>query len=317
MIADYTAEFLVFHARRILSHFRIIDADGHSRDRCREISSLSTTSVGAKVDDPSQSDRNTIHVPIEIVGQILDYLDIHTDKECLRRCALVCKYWLPSCRRRIFYYLNFRGRSSRFEAWHRSVSATPTGPHLHTKRLVVAARSLEKKYYQSHNELTPFFQHWFLFTNVRHLHITGAESGLGSLDGISIPDVFGHLSGTLRSLRIRHLICTPQTLVSLITSFPHLECTDLSSVFFQTSMLPPPQLERHTFKGVLHFTDQGDPPEEFTTLLAEHDLRYHEMHVRGERWLRETGWNRCLEKCAHHLEEFSIMWTESDGMWIL
>ena len=318
MIADYTAEFLVFYARRILSHFRIIDTDGHSRDHCREISSLPTASVGAKTDVSSfesQSDRNTIHVPIEIVDQILGY--IRTDKECLRRCALVCKSWLPSCRRHIFYDLNFTGPPSRFEAWHRSFSPTPNGPHLNTKQLIVAARSLDREYCQPYNKPTPFFQHWFLFTNVRDLYISGVGGGERSLDRISIPDVFGHLSGTLRSLRIHLVRCYPQTLISLITSFPHLEHTDLSSVFFQTSTLPPPQLERHTFKGVFHFTDWGNSSEEFATLLAEHDLRYHEMHVRGERWLRETGWNRCLEKCAHHLEEFSIMWTESDGMWIL
>ena len=82
-------------------------------------------------------------------------------------------------------------------------------------------------------------------------------------------------------------------------------------------MLLPPQLERHTFKGVFYFMDWGDSSEEFATLLAEHDLRYHEMRVRGERWLQETVWNKCLEKCADNLEKFSIMWTRRKSKWTL
>lgn len=86
---------------------------------------------------------------------------------------------------------------------------------------------------------------------------------------------------------------------------------------FIRSESPLPLLERRTLKGAFHLMGWDESSEQFVELLAEHDLRYHEMRVAGDYWLRDTGWNRCLAKCADHLEKFSIEWTGCHGMRIL
>ena len=67
------------------------------------------------------------------------------------------------------------------------------------------------------------------------------------------------------------------------------------------------------FKGAFYLVDWCDSSEEFVGLLADHDLRFREMFVNGECWLQDTTWNKCLVKCADHLERFGIHWSESDG----
>lgn len=102
-------------------------------------------------------------------------------------------------------------------------------------------------------------------------------------------------------------------MISLVASFQHLEYLELNWTRFQTSQRSRPIPDRRTFNGTFRLTDWKDLSEEFVGLLAEHDLQYREMHVGGGYWLKDTAWNRCLVKCAEHLEKFRIYWLERDG----
>jgi len=99
----------------------------------------------------------------------------------------------------------------------------------------------------------------------------------------------------------------------LAASFQHLERLELDGIWFDPSEVAHPSPEKRTFKGTFYLVDWYDSSEEFVCLLAEHDLRFREMFVNGECWLHDTTWNRCLTKCADHLEKFGIHWSESDG----
>ena len=284
----------------------ITDTDGRSRAPDCKIPSLSTVPVSPEAVASSQIDRDPIHIPTEIIDQIVDYF--HADKSCLRNCALVCKSWTFSCRRYIFYSVVLEYWSWSFPAWNRTISATVNGPHLHTRKLTVDARYFERRYRQSSNVITPFLQHWFLFVNVRDLDIRGSADE-NTLDKISIHDIFGHLSGTLRSLSTLATCCSPQALIFLIASFQHLERLDLNCISFISSRLPHPLHQSHVFKGFFRFLDWNHSSEDFVTLLSEHDLQYREMRVSGAYWLQNIG----LAKCADHLEELSIVWTRGSS----
>ena len=288
----------------------ITDTDGHSGALDCKIPSISTTLAIAEAVGSSQIGRSQVHIPMEIVDQILDCLC--ADESCLQNCALVCKSWASCCRRNLFYQVVWTDNTPSFRAWQRSISVTPNGPHLYVRKLSIPNCYFKRRYHPSPDAFDAFLQHWSLFTNVGDLYI-GSNLVQNSLDNMSIHDTFSHLSGTLRSLTIIETRCSPQALMTLIALFQHLELLDLTWISFDSSQLPLPLPERRTFKGTFRFADWRDSSEEFVTLLSEHDLQYHKMRVSGEYWLQDTGWNKCLAKCADHLEEFSIVWTRKDG----
>ena len=195
--------------------------------------------------------------------------------------------------------------------WSKSIPAAPNGPHLYTRELIISNRHLEKESYRLPESQTLFLQHLSLFRNVQVLTIE-CTANQQTIDTISVPCVFGHLFGTLRSLTIRGAFCSPQALISLIASFPHLEDLDLEWIWFTTAEIPRSLPDHRAFKGTFRLADWNDSSEEFASLLAEHDLRYREMCVNGECWLLDTAWNRCLAKCAEHLERLCVHWSESD-----
>jgi hypothetical protein len=224
---------------------------------------------------------------------------------------LVCKSWTPSCRKHIFYRVRF-DNPSEFALWGRSISPAPNGPHLHTRELTVDIYCFESEYYSPPNDFTLFLQHLLLFRNVQDLAIVSSACQR-MLDNISAPKIFGHLFDTLRSLSIQTVSCSPQTLLSFIASFNRLGCLKLIWVWFESSGSPHPLPQRHTFKGSFYLSEWEDSSEEFITLLAEHDLQFRGVHVTGVHWLRDTVWNRCLEKCADNLEQFGIHWSGREG----
>lgn len=244
-----------------------------------------------------------VYLPVEIIGEIFHYL--RTDKSSLWNCALVCKSWTPSCRRHIFYHVGFK-YSAEFRRWCRSVSAAPNGPHLHTRKLVINDHFFsDSGGDQSPNQSTLFLQHFTLFSNVQDLVIHSSYS-YQTFDNLSVPEVFGHLSGTLRYLSIQGASCSPPAMISLVASFQHLDHLELLWTWFHNSESLRPTPERLTFKGILSFTDWLASSEEFVRLLADHDLQYREVYVSGEHWLQDTVWNRCLAKCADRLKRFGI-----------
>ena len=265
--------------------------------------------VDSQVPAACQRDGNVLQIPTEIVYEILD--DLHSDKFCLRSCALVSKSWTPYCRKHIFSRVTLDGPSG-FKKWSNRVPPTPNGPHQHTRELIINNRDLEKEDNQSLEILPLFLQHFSLFTNVRDLVIE-CTANQQTIDNISLHRVFGHLFGTLRSLSIRGAFCSPQALISLVASFEHLERLDLEGIWFETSDIPRSLPEQRAFGGTFRLVDWDDSSEEFVGILAEHDLQYREMLVNGEFWLQNTTWNRCLAKCADHLERFEILWSGSDG----
>lgn len=246
-------------------------------------------------------------MPTEIIDEIIEY--IRYDIYCLRSCALISKSWTPSCRRHIFATVAFDGPFDLMR-WSNSISPAPDGPHIYTRNLTISNRHLEEGCYRLPDSLARFLQHLFLFCNVQNLVIE-CSATQKTIDKISVPDVFGHLLGTLRSLSIRGAFCSPEALLSLVASFQLLERLELEGVWFAAMGHRPPP-ERRTFKGVFRLADWGELSEGFVGLLAEHDLQYHEMLVTGEWWLRDTVWNKCLAKCADRLERFDIHWSESD-----
>jgi len=195
--------------------------------------------------------------------------------------------------------------------WSKSIPAAPNGPHLYTRELAFSNRHLEKECYRLPDSQARFLQHLSLFRNVQVLTME-CTANQQTIDRISIPQVFGHLSGTLRSLTVRGAFCSPQALISLIASFQHLERLDLEEIWFTTAEIPHPLPEHRTFKGTFRLEDWNDSSEQFVSLFAEHDLQFREMSVNGECWLLDTGWNRLLAKSAEHLERLNILWAESD-----
>ena len=204
----------------------------------------------------------------------------------------------------------FRSHSWDFKKWSKSISPAPNGPHLYTRELTISSRHLEKECW-SPEFRTRFLQHLSLFRNVQDLTIE-CLANQQTIDKISVPGVFGHLFGTLRSLSIQGAFCSPQALISLVASFQNLERLHLEGLWFTTAEIPRSLPKRRTFKGAFHLADWDDSSEEFVSLLAEHDLQYHEMFVNGECWLQDTMWNRCLAKCADHLERLDILWSEGN-----
>lgn len=102
-------------------------------------------------------------------------------------------------------------------------------------------------------------------------------------------------------------------MISLVASFQHLERLELHGIWFEDEEIPQPLPEQRIFKGTFHLMDWNDSSEEFVNALAQHDLRYREVSVNGECWLRDTTRNQCLAKCVDHLEKFRIHWSGSKG----
>ena len=208
----------------------------------------------------------------------------------------------------MFRRVIFTGTTDFFK-WSNSIAATPNGPHLYTRELTICNRHLEEEYHPIPDFRTRFLQHLTLFRNVQDLTME-CFANQQTIDKISPPEVFGHIFGTLRSLSIRGAFCSPQALISLVASFPHLERLDLEGIWFTTVDIPRSLPKERTFKGAFHLVDWDDSSEEFVGLLAEHDLQYRSMLVNGECWLFDTAWNKCLAKCADNLEKFGILWSE-------
>jgi len=195
-----------------------------------------------------------------------------------------------------------------------SILAAPNGPHPHTRELTINHRMFaENRYTRSPVRIALFRQHFIRFSNVQDLTMN-CSPDCQTFGIISIRGIFGHLSGTLRSLSIHRALCSPKALMSLIVLFQHLEHLELTWVSFNTSGPPHPTRERRTLKGTLVLGNWDDTSEEFVNLLAEHDLRYRDVYVDGEFWLRDTAWNRFLVKCADNLEGFCIHLPRSQGL---
>ena len=134
-----------------------------------------------------------------------------------------------------------------------------------------------------------------------------------ALETIPLPNTFNHLTRTLRSLSFLDGHCSSQTLMSLVTQFPHLESLQLDNLYVNDAKFPCPPLERQTFKGSLNVLGWNSGTGRFYRRLAEHNLRYHKMCVSGVDWLLDNApCNTCLVKCSEHLESFGIYWIERE-----
>jgi hypothetical protein len=271
---------------------------------CRELSPPTYHAFPILMSSAScQSEGNMPRIPIEVIDEFLLYLNARD----LRNCALVCKSWTPSCRRYLFRSVNFRDIPS-LPLWCKSIPPAPNGPHYYARTLQIGDFHLMRESYPAGTpeERTPFLQQFMLFTNIQTLVIVITQDLV--LDGTCVTDAFMHLSGTLRRLSIG---ITWSWLMPL-APFRDLERLALPLLLHKASESSPSPPGRRTFGGKFYFMDWYRTSEEFFSLLAEHDLQFSEMSVSGERWLRDTVWNRCLDKSAGNLEELELRWHWED-----
>ena len=237
---------------------------------------------------PSKTNRV---IPQDVIDEILDCLA--SDRKSLRKCALVAKSWIPSCRRHLFRAIVFTPKSR--TRWLETFPVPEESPARHVRSI----------YLSGTRDITPgrLLEHSPWFTNVEKVTLCG--DGVFQLPWMHF---FGRLARSVTSLTMDHLTVPLVYIREVIMRLPNLNDLSLSGRVETMDRSTVPGMGtvlRGRFGGELRLLG-GLAHEDVINMLLEvpSGLHFTEVEIRSPR--RESlPIARLLEACGKSLVKLS------------
>jgi len=229
------------------------------------------------------------NLPQELIDKIIDEVTQQgalTSTLCA--CSLVQKRWVERSRRHLFKSLSLY-RLDDFQNWINLIHSGPNGLHHHVRYL---------SYRQGPAMLGPkqlldiYPDHFTSFTKLETLQIFNLS--LRQFTPTSMNKAFGPVGSSVRTLLIKDVVLTLNSLLMFLVHFPRLQALELGD---NLNILPenkkgPPDLPYLT--GELSLVSMGSVHGPFVLELSKLPLRYSELDV-------EFRWNSEILNAMAHL----------------
>lgn len=227
-------------------------------------------------------------LPQELIDKIIDEVSQHESAHDLRACCLVQKRWVERSRRHLFKEVGLYA-ADHFRDWVKVIPPGCDGPCHHVRSLMYrqgAAVLGPKQLLDLHPG------HFTSFTGLENLHIFNLS--LGRFTSTSMQKAFGPVGRFVRTLVVRDVVLTLNSLLMFLAHFPHLETLHLGN---NLSMVPekkkqPRNLPR--LAGELVLAAMGSVHRPFVLGLSKLPLCYSELDI-------ELRWNSEILNAVGHL----------------
>ena len=219
-------------------------------------------------------------LPQELVDKVIDEVSQCDSTHTLRACCLVQKRWVERSRRHLFKEVNLYSMEH-FGGWIKVIPLAPDGPYRHVRNLT---------YRQGINVLGPkqlldlHPGHFTSFTRLESLHIFGLSLRRFTLT--SMNKAFGPVGRLIRTLAVKNVVLTLNSLLMFLVHFPRLETLYLGDnlTTVPEKKKQPPNLPKLT--GELVLVSMGSVHRPFVLELSKLPLRYSELDIQF-RWTSE------------------------------
>lgn len=243
------------------------------------------------VDHPTQACKSTStmpDLPQELIDRIIDEISQCDSTHDLRTCCLVQKRWVERSRRHLFKEISLYA-TDHFRDWIRLIPLGSNGPYHHVRSLT---------YRQGPAVLGPkqlldlYQEHFTSFTRLESLRIFNLS--LRRFTSTSMQKAFGPVGRFVRTLVVKDVVLTLNSLLTFLVYFPRLESLYLGD---NLNMVPekrkqPPNLP--SLMGELVLVSMGSVHRPFVLELSRLPLRYSELDV-------EFRWNSEILNAVAHL----------------
>ena len=228
------------------------------------------------------------YLPQELIDTIIDEVAQGDSTYTLRACCLVQRRWVERSRRHLFKEISLHA-VEHFRDWIQFIPLGPGSPYH-------CVRSLT--YRQGSNVLGPkqlldlYPGHFTTFTKLECLQIF--KLSLRRFTITSMKKTFGPVGRFIRTLAVKDVVLSLNSLLMFLVHFPRLETLQLGD---NLSMVPenkkrPAVLP--SFTGELVLASMGSVHRTFVLELSKLPLRYSELDV-------EFRWNSEILNAIAHL----------------
>jgi len=251
-------------------------------------------------------------LPQELIDKIIDDVS-QRDSTCdLRACCLVQKRWVEPSRRHLFKDVSLYVMRN-FRDWIRLIPLGSDGPYHYVRSLTYRQGTVVLGPKQL---LDLYPGHFTSFTRLEHLQIFNLS--LRRFTPTSMQKAFGPLGRSMRTLVVKNVVLTMNSLLMFLVHFPRLETLHLGD---NLSVVPekrkqPPSLPSLT--GELGLISMGSEHRPFVLKLSKLPLRYSELDIEF-RW--DSGILNAIAHliltCSPTLEELTLRYSRAlfvDGM---
>ena len=246
-------------------------------------------------------------LPQELIDKIIDEIAQQgTIIRTLRACSLVQKRWVGRSRRHLFSSISLY-RLDDFQNWIKIIPPSPNSLHHHVRNL---------SYRQGPAMLGPkqlldiYPNHFTSFTKLETLQIFNLSLRL--FTPTSMRKAFGPVGGSVRTLLVKDVVLTLNSLLAFLIHFPRLQALELGD---NLNILPgnkklAPYLPNLT--GELTLISMGSVHVPFVLELSKLPLRYSELDVEF-RWNSEilNAMAHLILTCSPTLEKLTLRYSRT------
>jgi len=245
-------------------------------------------------------------LPQELIDKIVDEVSRHNSTHALRACCLVQKRWVERSRRHLFKEISLYVKDH-FRDWVKFIPLGPDGPYHHVRSLTYRQGTAvlgPKQLLDIHPG------HFISFTRLENLQIFNLS--LRRFTSTSMKKTFGPVGHFIRTLVVKDVVLTLNSLLMFLVHFPRLETLHLGD---NLSMVPekkkqPPNLP--SLAGELVLVSMGSVHRRFVLGLSKLPLCYSELDVEF-RWNSEilNAIAHLILTCSPTLEKLTLRYARS------
>jgi len=240
-------------------------------------------------------------LPQELIDKIIDEVSQWDSTHDLRACCLVQKRWVERSRRHLFKEVSLY-TTDHFKNWIKLIPSGSNGPYHHVRTLM---------YRQGTAVLGPkqlldlYPGHFTSFTGLESLQIFNLS--LLRFTPTSMPKAFGPIGRFMRTLVVKDVELTLNSLLMFLVHFPRLETLYLGDnlITAPEKKKQPPSLPSLT--GELVLVSMASVHRPFVLELSKLPLRYSELDVEF-RWASEVlnAIAHLILTCSPTLEKLTL-----------
>lgn len=245
-------------------------------------------------------------LPQELIDKIIDEISQCDSTHSLRACCLVQKRWVERSRRHLFKEVSLYA-TDHFKNWIKLIPSGSNGPYHHVRTLM---------YRQGTAVLGPkqlldlYPGHFVSFTGLESLQIFNLS--LRRFTPTSMQKAFGPIGRLMRTLVVKDVVLTLNSLLMFLVHFPRLKTLYLGDnlITVPEKKKQPPNLPSLT--GELVLVSMGSVHRPFVLELSKLPLRYSELDVEF-RWASEVlnAIAHLILTCSLTLEKLTLRYARA------
>lgn len=244
-------------------------------------------------------------LPQELIDKIIDEVSQCGSTHDLRACCLVQKRWVERSRRHLFKEVSLY-TTKHYKDWIKLIPFGPDGLYHHVRTLTYRQGTAvlgPKQLLDLHPG------HFTSFTRLESLQIFNLS--LRRFTSTSMQKAFGPIGRSMRTLVVKDVVLTLNSLLMFLVHFPRLETLHLGdNLTIAPEKKKPPNLPSLT--GELVLVSMGSVHRPFVLELSKLPLRYSELDVEF-RWDSEilNAIAHLILTCSPTLEKLTLRYARA------